>query len=364
MLKNNISISNHKTNNSNSWFLLKAFFSKFEISYFILMLIVLIVLLITTPNYRNVSFIIRAISRNVEYGLIAFMMTFIIIAGMIDLSVASIMTLSTTVTGLLYHNAGFSMPIAVILGLATGVILGMINGSLVAYLKIQPIIITIGTLNLYRGISKIFIGDHSLGHFPDWFNRVDRIYLMKIGNIKIPVTIIGLVVVLILMFFILKYTSIGRKIYAIGINETAAEFSGINVKRLKFLLFSFSGLIAASAGMLYISRLLVVRHDMAQGGELDIVTMVVLGGTSIVGGKGNVIGSLWGLLIVMFVRTGLSVAGLPVDQQLFVIGALLLLAVSIPDVISLIRESYLNKKIKRSMEKAHTIREQQKCDTK
>lgn len=352
MLKSSNNISSNKAIGSNYGLLLRDFFSSLEITYFILMLTVLTILLITTPNYRNVLFIIRAISRNAEYGLVAFMMTIIIIAGMIDLSVAAVMTLSATITGLLYHNAGIPMLLAIVLGLMVGLMLGMINGALVAYLKIQAIIVTIGTLSLYRGISKILIGDHSLGRFPDWFNRVDRIYPIKIGNVNIPVTIIGLLGVLIIMFLVLKFTSTGRKIYAIGTNETAAKFSGIKVERLRFLLFSLSGLVAAAAGILTTSRLLVVRHDMALGGELDIITIVVLGGTSITGGKGNIIGTLWGLLIVIFVRTGLSVAGIPVDQQLFVIGALLLLAVAIPDIISILREKYLNRKIQRSLKKA------------
>lgn len=328
---------------------LRSFFSRSEVTTFILMAIVLAVLLITTPNYRDASFIIRAISRNMEFGLIALMLTFIIIAGMIDLSVAAIMALSATVVGLVYQDAGLPMLVAIIIGLAVGLILGMINGALVAYAGIQSIIVTIATLSLYRGISTIFIGDHSLGGFPEWFNQVDRIYLIDIGDIQIPVTIVGFLVIAIIMFLILKFTSTGRKIYSLGTNETVAKFSGLNVKKMRFLMFCASGIFAAAAGILTMSRLLVVRHDMALGGELDIVTIVVLGGTSIAGGKGNVIGTLWGLLIVIFVRTGLSVAGIPVDQQLFIIGLILLLAVAVPDIISIVRERYLTRKVQRSL---------------
>lgn len=346
---NSKNITKDKTKGLKSRDQIRKFFSRSEVTTFILMLVVLGILLITTPNYRDFLFIIKAISRNIEFGLVALMMTFIIISGMIDLSVASVMTLSATVMGLLYHNTGLPMVLAIILGLLTGLILGMINGALVAYAKIAPIIVTIATSSLFRGISTIFIGDHSLGDFPDWFNRVDRICPIKIGNVNIPVTIIGFIIVAIIMFLILKFTSWGRKIYAMGTNETVANYSGLNVKRWKFLLFCFSGLFAAVAGILTVSRLLVVRHDMALGGELDIITIVVLGGTSIVGGRGNIIGTLWGLLIVIFVRTGLSVAGVPVDQQLFVIGVILLLAVAIPDIITIFRENYLNKVVKRRL---------------
>jgi rhamnose transport system permease protein len=313
------------------------------------MAIVLIVLLITTPNYRDTSFIIRAISRNMEFGLVALMMTFIIIAGMIDLSVTAVMTLSATVAGLVFHEAGLHMFWAILIGLLVGLVLGMINGLLVAYAKIESIIVTIATLSLYRGISTIFIGDHSLGGFPEWFNRVDRIFAINIGSIQIPITIVGFLVIAIIMFLILKFTSTGRKVYALGTNETVAKFSGLNVKKMRFLMFCISGVFAAAAGLLTVSRLLVARHDMALGGELDIVTIVVLGGTSIAGGRGNIIGTLWGLLMVIFVRTGLSVAGIPVDQQLFIIGLILLLAVAVPDIISIVREKYLTRKVQRSL---------------
>lgn len=330
---------------------LRMFFSRSEVTTFLLMVIVLVLLMIVTPNYRDSAFIIKAVSRNVEFGLVALMMTFVIIAGQIDLSVAAIMTLSGTVTALFYTRVGIPFWLALIIGLAIGFILGLINGALVSYLNLASIIVTIGTLSLYRGISTIFIGDHSIGKFPKWFNSVDRIYPFKIGNVGIGVTIIGFLVIIIIMFLILKFTTIGRKIYAIGTNERVALFSGVNVKRFKMLLFGFSGLFSAVAGLLYMSRVLVIRHDLALGGELDIITIVMLGGTNILGGRGNVIGTLWGLLIIVFVRSGLSVANVPVDQQLFAIGLLLLISIAVPDVVSILRDRYLTRKVKRELGK-------------
>jgi rhamnose transport system permease protein len=327
------------------------FFSRSEVTTFLLMVVLLALLMIAAPNYRNFGYIIKAVSRNVEFGLVALMMTFVIIAGQIDLSVTAIMTLSCTVTALFYTRVGISFWLALIIGLAIGFILGLINGVLISYLNLASIIVTIGTLALYRGISTIFIGDHSIGKFPKWFNSVDRVYLFKIGNAGIPVTIIGFLVIMIIMFLILKFTTIGRKVYAIGTNERVALFSGVNVKRFKMLLFGFSGLFSAAAGYLYISRVLVIRHDMALGGELDIITMVMLGGTNILGGRGNVIGTLWGLLIIVFVRSGLSVAHVQVDQQLFAIGLLLLIAIAVPDVVSILRDRYLTRKVKRELGK-------------
>lgn len=340
-----------KTNNMKLKSLLKGFFTRSEVTTFLLMVGLVILIMIIEPNYRDAAYIVKAFSRNVEFGLIALIMSFTIIAGMMDLSVASIMTLSATITALLYHYAGIPMWLAIVIGLIMGFVQGLINGAMVAYFNIVSIIVTIGTLALYRGISQIFIGDHSLGDFPKWFNAVDRIYLFKIGNIDIPVTIVGLLVMVVVMFLILKFTTIGRKIYAIGTSEAAAVCSGLNVKRFKLLLFGFSGLFSAAAGLMAASRYLVVRYDMAIGGELDIIIICMLGGISIVGGKGNVIGTLWGILMVTFIRSGLSVAGIGVDLQLFWMGALLVAAIGVPQIISILREKSLTKRVQRELDK-------------
>ncbi len=337
-----------KKRKGNSW--LKGLFSKPETLVFFLMLAVLAFLLITTEDFRDARYIVKAVSRNVEFGLISLMLTFVIIAGMIDLSIASTMTLSAMVAAILFQEAGLPMAAAIVFGLAAGFLLGLLNGVLVAYAGIAPIIVTIATLSLYRGIAQIFIGDHSLGQFPAWFNGVDRIYAFNIGDAKIPITVVGLLIVAAIMFMILKYTTIGRKIYAIGTNERAALYVGVNVKRFKLMIFGFTGLFCAAAGLLTMSRLLVVRHDIGLGGELDMVTIVILGGTSFLGGKGNIIGTLCGLLIVVFVKSGLSVAGVKVDQQLFALGALLLLSIIIPELVSLLKEWRLGRMAQRQLD--------------
>ena len=322
---------------------LPSVFRKTETLVFLLTAALLVLLLTTTENFRDADYIIKAVSRNVEFGLIALTMTLIIIAGQIDLSVASIMTLASTVTAMMFHDLGVPMEMAIIAGLATGFVLGFFNGVLVAYAEIPPLIATIGTMSLYRGIAQIAIGDNSLGNFPKWFNSVDRIYAFSIGNAKVPFTPLGLLVVTIIMFLIMRYTTTGRKIYAIGTNERAVKYVGVDVKRFKMMLFAVNGLFCAAAGLLAMSRLLVVRHDMALGGELDIITIVMLGGTSILGGKGSVIGTFFGLLMVVLLRSGLSVAGVKVDQQLFALGAVLLIAIVVPELLSLLKERRLDR---------------------
>jgi rhamnose transport system permease protein len=303
---------------------------------------ILAALLIATPNYRDIAYIIKAVSRNVEFGLIAMSLTFIIIAGQIDLSIASIMALSSTVAALIFRNLGIPMEICVAIGLLTGLLLGAFNGFLVAYVGIAPMIATIGTLALYRGLAQIAIGDNSIGDFPKWFIGVDRAYQFTIAHIRIPMTIIGLLVVTLLAYVILSFTTTGRKVFAIGTNERAMLYTGIDTRLFKFLLYAVNGLFCGVAGLLMSSRLLVVRYDMALGGELDIIAIVMLGGTSIMGGKGGVIGTFLGLLIVIFLRSGLSVAGVKVDQQLFALGVILLLAIAGPQMASILKERRLD----------------------
>ena len=219
------------------------------------------------------AYILKSSTKYMELGLVAFTMTLIIIAGQIDLSVASIMACVATFTAMMFH-AGMDMGLACVIGLAIAFGFGTFNGVLVAYANLPSMIVTIGTMSLFRGLSQIFIGDASLGKFPDWFNSVEKIPVFKAGNAVFGVTILLFIIMAVVFFFILHKTSIGRKIYAIGTNERAAVYSGVNTKKIKCLLFSFSGLMAGLAGILTMSRLLLVRFDMADGGELDIVTMV------------------------------------------------------------------------------------------
>lgn len=312
-------------------------FSRSEITTFIIMVVILVTLLIVTENFRDIAYLVKSATRNVEFGLVALIITFVIISGMIDLSVASAMALCATVTGLFFRDAGLPLGVAILFGLVTGLCCGLINGVLVAYTKIQPMIITIATLSLFRGISQIFIGDHSIGKFPDWFNSLDKRYLCSIGDVNIAYTLIFMILVAAGMQITLQYTPLGRKIYALGTKENVAEFSGINVKKIKLWLFGISGVVAAVAGILMMSRLQVVRYDMANGGELDVITIVLLGGTSIDGGRGTILGTFLGWLTVVFLRSGLSVAGVTADQQMFAMGALLVVSIVIPQITNAIQ---------------------------
>ena len=298
-----------------------------------LLIVVLVISILLSSNFRDLGYVLKSATRYIEFGMIALSMTLIIIAGMIDLSAPAIMVCMGTFVAMLFH-AGIPMEWAMVIGLLIGMALGAFNGVLVAYLKLPAMIVTIGTLNVYRGISQIFIGDKSLGSFPEWFNSIEKIAIFKSGKATFGLTLLLFILLAILFYFVLHRTRLGRTIYAIGLNEQAAVYSGVQTKRVKFILFVISGLMCAVSGMLMMSRLLLVRWDMAIGGELEIVTMVLLGGTEITGGRGSVIGTFLAVIIVIILKTGLLVANVTANAQMFIMGMLLLISIIIPNILN------------------------------
>lgn len=303
-----------------------------ELFTFVLLIAVVVISVLMSANFRDMNYIMRAATRSMEYGILALMMSYIIISGLIDLSVASAMACVSTITGLLYLELQVPMALAIVLGLVFGFILGLFNGVLVAYADLPPLIVTIGTMALYRGIPQIFIGDKSLSKFPDWFNAIDKIVIFKIGTVSIYLTIILFILIAAIFHVVLKYTVIGRRIYGLGTNEVASHFSGVSIKRLKLLLFAFSGFFAGLAGIMTMSRLQVVRFDMATGGELEIITIALLGGIDMEGGRGNILGTFMAVLIVTILKTGLTVAKVKAQDQMFIMGALLIISIVVPNL--------------------------------
>jgi rhamnose transport system permease protein len=245
----------------------------------------------------------------------------VIIAGEIDLSPASMMALSACLFAVAFRETG-SIPAGIAASLVSGLVMGAFNGVLVTVFKLPSIIVTIGTLTLYRGLAQVLVGDKSVGSFPGWFVGID---FDMVGIVPVPVIIFA--AASIVLGLVLSVTIYGRQIYQIGTNEIAARHAGIRVARIKMGLFLASGLTSAIAGLLTASRLGSVRYDLAAGGELQMVLIVMLGGTYIFGGRGTILGTFLAAWLLVILATGMTVANISITSQLTVMGLLLIVAI-------------------------------------
>lgn len=274
-----------------------------------------------SPFFSDLRFILESSTYYMEFALVALVLTLVIISGEIDLSPAAMMALSACVFASAFQ-AGLPIGLAIVAGLATGALLGALNGLLVVFLGLPSIIATIGTLTLYRGLAQVLAGDRSISGFPDWFIGVDW---RTVGVVPWPVVIftfaaLGLAV-------LLGATIFGRQVYQIGVSEIAARHAGVRVRRIKFGLFVAMGAVSALAGLLAASRLASVRYDLATGGELQMVLMVMLGGAYIFGGRGSIAGTFLAAWLLAIIATGMNVANIPVTSQLIVMGLLLIVSI-------------------------------------
>lgn len=278
-----------------------------------------------SPYFLNAWNLSDATFNFTEKALIAFAMTLLIISGEIDLSVAAIIALASTAMGAA-TQMGVGTPGLVLIGIGTGLFCGAINGGLVAGMKLPSIVVTIGTMSLFRGISYIVLGDKAYGGYPESFAYFGQGYVVWVFSFEFV-----LFIAFALIFGVLLHaTSFGRRIYAIGNNEFAARFSGIPVERMKFTLFMLTGLMSGIAAVCLTSRLGSTRPSIAQGWELEIITMVVLGGVSILGGAGSIIGVVIAAFVMGLVTFGLGLLNVPGIVMSIFIGLLLIITISLP----------------------------------
>ena len=260
-----------------------------------------------------------------EKGLIALAMALLIISGEIDLSVAAIIALASTLMGLaLQYGAG--TPALVAIGIGTGIACGAFNGFLVTGLKLPSIVVTIGTMSLFRGISFIILGDQSYKGYPASFSWFGQGYVWWVISFELVLFLVCAAI----YFVVLHRTNFGRRVFAIGNNATAAQFSGVRVDRIKFVLFCLTGLMSGLAAILLTARLGSTRPSIAQGFELEAITMVVLGGVSILGGAGSIVGVVLAALIMGLVTFGLGLLNVPGIVMSIFVGGLLILVIALP----------------------------------
>ena len=278
-----------------------------------------------SPYFLNVWTLSDATFNFTERAVIALPLALLIIAGEIDISVAAIIALASVAMGLA-AAAGVDTSGLVAIGLGTGLAAGTINGALVTLGRVPSIVATIGTMTLFRGVAYAVLGDRVLKDYPVSFSVFGQGY--AIGAVSLELSI---VIVLAIVFGIfLHLTRWGRTLYAIGANPMAARWSGVPVDRYRFLLFAVTGLCSGLAAVLLTSRLGSTRPSIAQGWELEIISMVILGGVSVWGGKGTIVGVLLAAVALGFVNFGLGLLNVPGIVMSIIVGALLITVVAIP----------------------------------
>ena len=279
----------------------------------------------TSPYFLDVWTLSDASFNFTERAIVALPLALLIIAGEIDISVAAIMALSSVAMGMGAAH-GINTPGLVGIGLGTGLIAGAINGALVTIGRVPSIVATIGTMTLFRGGAYAVLGDRVLKDYPSSFAVFGQGYAL--GPISIE---LALFIVFATGFaLLLHYTRWGRAIYAIGANPIASRCSGLAVDRYKFALFALTGLFSGLAAILLTSRLGSTRPSIAQGWELEIISMVILGGVSVWGGKGTIAGVVLAALVLGLVSFGLGLLNVPGIVMSIIVGALLITVVAIP----------------------------------
>ncbi|CAH2402394.1 ABC transporter permease [Mesorhizobium escarrei] len=271
-----------------------------------------------------------------EKALIALAMALLIISGEIDLSVAAIIALASTMMGMAMQ-AGAGTPVLVAIGILVGLGCGAFNGLLVTRLGLPSIVVTIGTMSLFRGIAFIVLGDQAYKGYPSSFAFFGQGYVWWVVSFELTLFLVAAVI----YWFLLHRTSFGRRVFAIGNNPVAAQFSGVRVGRIKFILFCLTGLMAGIASVLITSRLGSTRPSIAQGYELEVITMVVLGGVSILGGAGSIVGVVLAAFIMGLVTFGLGLLNVPGIVMSIFIGLLLIIVIALPIVWRRVRRERL-----------------------
>jgi rhamnose transport system permease protein len=302
----------------------------------VVLLILAIVLGSTLSPYFLTGFNVSSLTRDLmEKAIMALPMTLIIISGEIDLSVASTLGLASVVLGATW-NAGVPLWLGMIIVLVIGAAAGALNGLLVTRLGLPSLVVTLGTLALYRGLAYVVLGDQAVSNFPAAFTNFG---FGSVPGTLIPWPFVVFVLLALLFLGLLQWSWIGRQIYAVGNNQEAARFAGIRVARLKLALFMLSGLLSALAGIVFTARFSSARPDNAVGFELDVVTIVLLGGVNIFGGRGTLVGVILSLFVIGAVRNALGLANISGDIQNIVVGTLLVFSVLGPNVAQSIRET-------------------------
>ncbi|OYQ38802.1 branched-chain amino acid ABC transporter permease [Rhodoferax sp. TH121] len=297
-----------------------------------LLVVLLVVFGIAQPGFMTPDALADSTFNFSEKGILALALALLIITGEIDLSIAAILALCSLAMG--YAMKAGAGPLGMTLAaFATGAVAGAINGILVTRYKLPSIVVTIGTLSLYRGLALVALGDQAISGYPEVFSTLGNSYVGEVIGVRwltVPIEFAILLVGAIVVGVVLHRTVAGRRLYAIGANPVAARFSGIEVDRYRMALFVFAGLMAALAALMLTGRIGSTRPNIAMGWELDAITMVILGGVAIEGGRGSIVGTMLAVLLLGLFTFAMGMANVTGIVMSMVIGALLIVSMVLP----------------------------------
>lgn len=297
---------------------------------FVVLVALLIFFSVFTQNFMAWNNMVNIMQATAVNGVLGVAVTFVIISGGIDLSVGTLMTVTAVMAGIILTNLGMPLPIGILGAIAFGAFMGAISGTTIAKFKIPPFIATLGMMQIARGLALVFSGTR-----PIYFNDTPNYPLLSpessisllIPGLEIPNGVMIMFGVAIIASIILNRTLFGRYIFALGSNEEAARLSGVNVDFWKILTYALSGAICGIAGLLISSRLNSAQPALGLGYELDAIAAVVIGGTSLSGGRGTVLGTIIGAFIMSVLTNGLRIMGVQEEWKIVVTGVIIIVAV-------------------------------------
>jgi rhamnose transport system permease protein len=300
-----------------------------------LLVLLLVVFGVTQPGFLSADTLADSTFNFSEKGILALALALLIITGEIDLSIAATLALCSLAMGFAMRaGAG---PVGITLAaFAVGAIAGGLNGWLVTRYKLPSIVVTIGTLSLYRGLALVALGDKAISGYPEVFSTLGNAYVGELLGVRwlvVPIEFAILLVCAIGVGVVLHRTVLGRRLYAVGANPVAARFSGIAADRYRFYLFVFAGLMAALAAVMLTGRIGSTRPNIAMGWELDAITMVILGGVAIEGGRGSIVGTMLAVLLLGLFTFAMGMANVTGIVMSMVIGVLLIVSMVLPRML-------------------------------
>ncbi|EIQ82327.1 UNVERIFIED_CONTAM: ribose ABC transporter permease [Streptococcus canis] len=295
-----------------------------ELTTLVALVGLMIVITLINPNFLTTNNLLNLLLQVTANGFIAFGMTFVILTGGIDLSVGSILALSSALSAG-FIASGVPVPLAILLAILMGGLFGMLNGFFISHGKLAPFIVTLATMTIFRGATLVYTNGN-----PITKGLSDSFFFQFLGQgyiVGIPFPVILMFIVFLILYVLLHKTAFGKSVYALGGNEKAAYISGVKLNKVKLIIYTISGMMAAISGLIITSRLSSAQPTAGSSYEMDAIAAVVLGGTSLSGGKGRILGTLIGALIIGVLNNGLNIIGVSAFWQQVVKGIVILIAV-------------------------------------